>query len=119
MKAHALATAILAKVEERALGKAAPVKDGPSIAELLAASKAAHLTYRQALTDRRVSAANAALADAATQRANAELADPNHTDPAWADSGATHNASGHISHADLHDDLLMFYANKLDIPTHG
>src|SRR5262249_19084595 len=60
------------------------------------------------------SAADFSLQRAAVARAQAERADPEHTDRAWDHSGVVMMAA-EVTHGDLHDDLLEFYAQQLKL----
>lgn len=85
----------------------------PTVASLLAESRAAHSLYRQLLPRMQavagtvqemlgnVMAAKDALERAGTLRKAAHDADPEHTDPAWAADPAPH------------DELMTFYAERL------
>lgn len=84
----------------------------PTVAELLAASRAAHQRYRDQVPrmgpNRQrlpgdVRAAGAALLEACRLRVEARAIDPERRDPAWRDEPATHDD----------DRLLTFYAEQL------
>lgn len=92
----------------------APIQ--PTVAQLLATSRSAHLQYHQFLPRMAAvagaspqaqagdaAAALAALKSAAASRAQAELVDPQHRDPAWADDSQT----------SPHQELLVFYLQQL------
>jgi hypothetical protein len=97
------------------LDAAAPVAakdDAPTVADLLAQSRAAHLVYRRSLRHRANGAivegnpvaASEALAQSARLRAQAEIADPEHVDAAWADDLA--KGYPHIA-------LVEFYGDEI------
>lgn len=104
-----IASAILVKT-----GRAAPLQGQHfTVAELLAQSKAAHQTYRHALTVQRdPTAAREALWMAARYRAEANQLDVDHADAAWSDDASTH-VGQQFSHGEIHDDLLSFYLKEL------
>jgi hypothetical protein len=76
-----------------------------TVAELLTASIAAHLRYREAKASKppRPVDARAALVEADSLRRRAQDLDPRQTDPVWASSASTHP----------HAALLTFYAEQL------
>lgn len=88
----------------------------PSVSDLLAASRRAHLLYHQESPRMAASGASAPvmqagnpdaardwLKQAANARAQAELLDPTHSDQAWADEVGTFP----------HQELLVFYLLQL------
>ncbi len=74
-----------------------------TIDPLLAASKAAHAAYRDALTRNDVLAARTALQDAYDARTAAQAADPTFSSPLW---GAYDGLHPHVA-------LLQFYRQEL------
>ena len=89
----------------------------PSVRDLLATSRAAHMNYQAALP--RMAAVHGAamavaqpgdaptamanLKAAAAARAQAELLDPSHSDPSWAEEATTHPSQ----------ELLVYYLQQL------
>jgi hypothetical protein len=89
----------------------------PTVAQWLERATAAHLDYRQALRNGAAPGHRVippALEEAARCRAEAELLDPDHADPAWSLSGATHSFAN-AAHEEYHEPLLRFYARELGI----
>jgi len=120
-RAADLAAAILATVTPTAAPAAASTSllltdaaPAPTVAEWLEQARSAHAWYRRALADGDASAADFSLQRAAVARAQAERADPEHTDRAWDHSGVVMMAA-EVTHGDLHDDLLEFYAQQLKL----
>lgn len=74
-----------------------------TVAEVLAAARAAHTLYREAVIAKDAIAAGVALVQAQQHRLQAQSIDPERADPAWAAEAATHP----------HDALLAFYAEQL------
>jgi hypothetical protein len=74
-----------------------------TVADLLAASRAAHAEYRRIANRRRITDNDRQLHDALAFRQKAHDADPEHRHPAW--------------QADIapHADLMAFYRQKLGI----
>lgn len=80
-----------------------------TVAELLTASRSAHVRYRQVASTRptchhvapQVAEISSALGDAYILRQRAHDADPDHRDPAWASDLAQH------------DELMAFYRKFL------
>ena len=79
-----------------------------AVSEKLTASRAAHLTYRQAMVDKQPIAAKLALETAYALRCEAMDLDPDRLAPAWGvEQSHTPN------HLDTHDSLMAFYAKAL------
>lgn len=88
-----------------------------TIASLLAESRRAHLDYRMAVRDGRITAAKLALTRAHQLRAEADRLDPTMSDPAWDDDVRQEFgiiAPTPFTERDAHRDLIVFYSHHLN-----
>ncbi len=101
-------------------GKVILIPDAPTVAQLLASSRAAHQRFQRAaghndgrghITTPDDAAAATAIHDALTARESAEAADIDHADPAWTEDKAANNGVDSAT-------LLHFYRDYFapDVP---